>query len=264
MDNRAQSTSTSGKKRGITKKLRAREETQRELGKGQREGEKGTEKPLGLQTVFLQGQGIYRYRRWRQDEPTTKLASFDLAFNDIEEPTPDTLDSAVHFLCQSKPRVAGSSTQRSIHVHVHVLHIDIDDYDLETFPFLLSCPHTQADLESYYDPMSQQRHTQEMVELTGSGSQDANLKKEPSHYSSPAIFRMEGNGLGWWFSVYAVLPHFIAQIDYCFLVIWLTCICLVGATSALCGIPISGTINRLTERFNTVRYYAGSYIEAVV
>lgn len=38
----------------------------------------------------------------------------------------------------------------------------------------------QADLESYYDPMSQQRHTQEMVELTGSGSQDANLKKEVS------------------------------------------------------------------------------------
>ncbi|KAJ4464226.1 hypothetical protein C8J55DRAFT_553087 [Lentinula edodes] len=82
------------KTRSITKKLRAREETQRELGKGQREGEKGTEKPLGLQKVFLQGQGIYRYRRWRQDEPTTELASSNLTFNDIEEPTPITLNSA--------------------------------------------------------------------------------------------------------------------------------------------------------------------------
>ncbi|KAF8827426.1 hypothetical protein HHX47_DHR4000101 [Lentinula edodes] len=35
-----------------------------------------------------------------------------------------------------------------------------------------------GDLESYYDLASQQSHTQEMVELTSSGSQDVNSKKE--------------------------------------------------------------------------------------
>lgn len=35
-----------------------------------------------------------------------------------------------------------------------------------------------GDLKSYYDPTSQQSHTQEMVELTSSGSQDVNSKKE--------------------------------------------------------------------------------------
>ncbi|KAJ3848495.1 hypothetical protein EV368DRAFT_86560 [Lentinula lateritia] len=37
-----------------------------------------------------------------------------------------------------------------------------------------------GDLESYYDLASQQSHTQEMVELTSSGSQDVNSKKEAS------------------------------------------------------------------------------------